>query len=81
MADLTEHVEQFARRVIQDALVTADAWCWVRRAEALEAAMPQADDFTGRATPEALEARRERLEATATACRHHADLLSRGGAA
>ena len=79
--DLMEHVDQFTRRVVLDALVSADSWHWVRRAEAFEGALPRPDDYLGQASPEALEARRERLTAKAEACRKHADLLSREAAA
>ncbi len=79
--DLMEHVDTFARRVVLDALVSADSWHWVRRAEAFEAAMPRPDDYLGQGSPEALEARRERLGAKTETCRRHAFLLDREAAA
>lgn len=77
-ADLTDYIEHFRRRVLQDALAEATANYWRRRAETFDAALPRAGDFTGRATSDDIERRRYRVAASALACRQRA-ALSMGG--
>ena len=77
VATLEAAVTRFAERVLQDMLTAALPRHWQARAEALEAARPRPEDFHGRATPEALAERWERLTEAAAACREHADLLTR----
>lgn len=73
-ASLREHVENFRRRVLQDALLEAEAAYWLRRAEAFEAARPRPGEYVGQATPLELAARDDRLVTTALACRRRAQL-------
>ena len=75
MYDISEQIERFTREVLADALRNAEARYWSRRGFGFKDALPRAGDYLGQASPEALEARRERLEAKAAACRRHADLL------
>jgi hypothetical protein len=81
MPSLHEHVEHFAKRVVQDALADATARYWSTRAEQFDNAMPRPDDFTGNATPEQIEEQRMRLASTALACRQRAAISLIGGAA
>jgi len=76
---LTEYVEHFRKRVVQDALAEATAIYWNARAERFEAALPRPGDFTGNATPEELEERRQRITECALACRHRATVSLIGG--
>lgn len=76
--DLREHIDNFQRRVIEDAITSSRGATWLRRASAFEAAAPRPDDFRGRATPEEIEVRRRRLKASALACRRHAGIMSEG---
>jgi hypothetical protein len=76
--DLPEYVEHFRYRVLQDALLEAQARYWHQRAAAFDAARPRAGDFTGQATHEDLEAQRYRLAEAILACRARAE-LSLGG--
>lgn len=75
---LTDYVEHFRRRILQDALAEATAEYWRRRAQTLEAALPRRGDFTGRATPEQLEEQRMRVASTVLACRQKAELMLGG---
>ena len=72
---MSGYLEDFARRVIQDALAEATAAYWMRRADQLENARPRPGEFHGNASAEELNARDERLAALAENCRHHAELL------
>ena len=72
MYDLDEHVDRFAHEVLADALRAAEGRHWRRRAATYEAAKPRAGDYTGQATPEQINAQRDRLEAKAQACRDRA---------
>lgn len=76
--DLPEYVEHFRQRVLQDAFLSASADYWRRRAETFEAAMPREDDYTGQATPDEIQRRRDRLNETAFACRVKAELMIGG---
>lgn len=75
---LTDHVDHFRHRVMQDALQEATAAYWRRRAAAFEAAMPRPGDFTGRATAQQLEAQRMRLASMVLACRQRAAFMLGG---
>lgn len=79
LPDLTEHVDNFRRRVMADALQEATAAYWHRRAEAFDAALPRPGDYTGQASREEYEARRMRVAAIALACRERAALSLGGG--
>lgn len=68
-------VENFRRRVLQDALAEGLAATFERRSELFEWARPRPTDYCGRATPADLAARDERLRADADRCRRHAELL------
>jgi len=72
---LAEHIENTRSRALQDALASATAGHWLRRAAFFEAARPRPGDFTGRATPEDLADRDRWLAARALACRRHAGLV------
>lgn len=76
---MIEHVEQFRKRVVQDALAEATAAYWQRRAEEFDAALPRPGDYPGEATPEEREARRQRVAQTALACRQRAAVSLIGG--
>jgi len=67
-------LDNFARRLIQDALSEATAFYWSRRAEAFEWARPRDDDFSGSVTREELDARADRIASLALACRRAASL-------
>ncbi len=70
--DLTEYVEHFRARVLQDALNEATASYWTRRAEAFEWARPSLADFPGDTTLEQRRAKWRELTEIATACRNRA---------
>lgn len=72
--DLTEHLEHFQRRVLQDALTEATAAYWLRRARDFDAARPQRGEFHGQADHAELDARDARAAATALACRRRASI-------
>lgn len=76
--ELADYVENFRRRVLQDALSSASAEQWRRRAERFDAAIPRRDDYMGRATPAEIEAQRMRLAEVTLACRRHAELMLGG---
>ena len=66
-------VDQFARRLMVDALLQGDATYRQRRAVTLLAALPRAGDYLGQSTAEAREDHAKALLADAAA------LLGRGG--
>ena len=74
------YLDQFTRRVIEDAMLQATAAYWRRRAADFEWARPRPGDFTGAASADELAARDRRLAETAEACRRHAHLLETDGA-
>ncbi len=78
--DLTEYVEHFRSRVVQDALAEATSYYWKTRAAVFEGARPKPGDFTGHATPQQLRARDAELAAVALACRERAAVSLLGGA-
>ncbi len=78
--DLRDYVENFRRRVAQDALAEATKNYWNGRAKTFEEAMPRPGDFTGAATPVDLETRRQRLADIVRACRERAAVSLLGGA-
>jgi hypothetical protein len=69
---MTEYLDHFRLRVVQEALTVATAEYWRRRASAFEGARSRAADFTGQAAPEQYVATDERLAAIARACRYRA---------
>jgi hypothetical protein len=69
---VTDHLENFHRRVLQDALTAATASYWHRRAAVFEWAKPRPDDFRGLATEAMLRDQWQRLDDMATACRNRA---------
>ncbi len=73
---LDAYFDNFARRVIQDALTEAARSYWIKRAEAFERAMHRPGDFPGLCSIEQIEAVNERLAAKALACRRHAELVA-----
>jgi len=77
--ELTDHVANFQRRVLADALQEATAAYWTRRAEAFEAAIPRESDYRGRASDADVEEQRYRLAASALACRQRAQVSLGGG--
>jgi hypothetical protein len=68
-------LDHFRARVLQGALTEATAQYWIRRAKLFEAAAPRKGDFHGKATADQLMAARARCNATARACRFHAQLI------
>lgn len=80
LTDLDDYVDNFRRRVLADALQEATAAYWRRRSQAFADAMPRPGDYTGRATPEQIEAQRQRIAASALACAQRA-AVSLGGEA
>jgi hypothetical protein len=60
-----DYVDHFAARVIQDALMEAEAAYWSRRAMALLDARPRPGDYAGHATKEQLRERHSALSALA----------------
>ncbi|WP_405070423.1 hypothetical protein OG558_12770 [Kribbella sp. NBC_01510] len=81
MTDVQEYLDNFTRRVIQDAAAEATATYWVHRAAQLDQARPRPGDYTGQATEQQLAERERLLAAQAEACRRHADLLATTGLA
>lgn len=75
MMRLSQSIEHFQRRVLEDALTHATAQFWRRRAADFEAARPKRGEFHGRATREELDEADARCAAVAQACRRHADLM------
>ena len=76
---MAEHVEAFARRVIEDALAEATAHYWIRRAEQLEAAVSRPGDYMGRTSAQEVAERDQRLKESAQSCRRHAAFCLLGG--
>lgn len=67
--------DQFALRVIQDAMSEATAKYWLHRAQQLEDAVrPRPDDFYGNATNDDILARHVRVAQQIQACRSRASL-------
>lgn len=63
------YLDNFAQRMLQDALAEASAIYWRRRAEQFRRALPRPGDYLGRnTTPEQREARRQRIQAAIDAC-------------
>jgi len=68
-----EYVDNFRRRVMQDALSEATAAYWIRRAEVFEGARHRpGDDYPGVASLDDLRERWVALTELAQACRHRA---------
>lgn len=74
MSAVTEYLDHFRARVMQDALAEATSGYWRRRAEAFEAARPRPGDFTGQAPPEQLTEQDRRCAEIAHACRNAATI-------
>ena len=70
--NLADHLIQFERRLLADALQTATAAYWQRRAAAFEAAKPRSTDYRGRATDDDLRDAWRRCDDAARACRARA---------
>lgn len=68
----SDYLDQFAARLVQDAIASAMPATWLRRAAQFEAARPRPGDYVGRATPEQITERDRRLRALAEACRGRA---------
>lgn len=75
---LEHHVDRIRARVLQDALSEATAAYWRRRAQWFRWAAPRPEDYTGQATPEELDARRQRLLGLAEQCERRAQLEKAG---
>lgn len=65
----------FARRLVEESLLTALPASWLRRAAEFEAARPRPGDFHGAASAADLAARDRRCAEAAQACRERAELL------
>lgn len=72
LGDLVLEIDALQHRVVQDAIASAMAQTWQRRAVAFDNARPRAGDYSGGATKTDLEARDRDLAATARACRARA---------
>lgn len=79
LASLRAAVGAHARRVVEEALLSALPASWLRRAAAFEAARPRPGDFNGQAGAADLAARDRRCAEAAQACRERAELLARHG--
>jgi hypothetical protein len=79
LAAVIEQIDHFQARVCREAILSAEAAHFVRRAETLEWARPRAGDWHGRATREDLRARYDRLTEEAQACRNRARVSVIGG--
>lgn len=79
MSNVPSHwdIDQFRKRVLQDAFTDARAVNWLKRAQTFENARPRPGDFPGRATPAQIAEQDRRLAAAALACRNHAWLIKR----
>lgn len=75
---LAVDLDHFRARVLQDALTTATADHWDKRAREWRAAAPTPDDFHGHCTREELREQWRRCMDTALACQRHADLIRSG---
>ena len=69
---MTDHLDLFERRILTDALRTATASYWHRRAAQLEWAKPRPGDYRGQATDADLRDQWNRLDAMVQACRARA---------
>jgi hypothetical protein len=67
--DLSEHIEHFRARVMQEALAEATSSYHERRAAMFDWARPRDGDFTGQATAEQIAAQDQRLARVAQSCR------------
>lgn len=72
---IVNRVNHFQWRVIQDALSSATATFWRKRAEQLEAARPTPGDYFGRAISGEVAIRDQRLARQAQNCRDHATIV------
>lgn len=72
--DLAEHVDNFRRSVLADAIQEASAIYWNRRADSFDKARPRPGDYAGQATRPDLNARRDRCTDVARACRARASV-------
>jgi len=69
---LAAYIDNFRRRVLEDALHEATPIYWRRRAEAFAGAQPRLHDYPGRATAADVEQQRLRLAEVELACRRRA---------
>lgn len=76
---LAQRLELLDPQHLFDAWAAATARYWRRRATTYDAARPTRDGFHGCATPEAVNARWQRLTALALACRNRAAYAERYG--
>lgn len=72
--NLSDHLAHFERRLLADAINTATAAYWKRRAAAFEAAKPRLTDYRGHATDADLRAAWRRCDDAARACRARAEV-------
>lgn len=72
---MTVDLDHFRQRVVQDALNTATAEFWRRRADDLRNGLTRPGDFTGRATTEEIAARNATILEDAARCEHLASLI------
>jgi len=79
LAAVVEQLDALQHRVVAEAVLSAGAKTWTRRAEMLEWARPRAGDWHGNATREELRARYDRLTEDAQACRNRARVSVIGG--
>lgn len=71
---LSEYVEHFRARVLQDALNEATSSYWLRRADQFTAAMPRPGEFHGQRTDDRLDEKVVELAGIVQACRARASV-------
>lgn len=70
--NISEHLARLEHDIILDALRTATAAYWTRRADEFEAAKPRPDEHRGNADADTLKAAWRRCDDAARACRARA---------
>jgi hypothetical protein len=78
LREVADNLTQLQRRVVLEAIQTAEAWHWDRLADEFEAARPVPDEFHGRATRADLSRRWCDLTELAAACRARGEMARRG---
>lgn len=65
---MTDYVDRFRHRVLQDALAEATPHYWFWRAEQFRSCLPREEDFLGESTRRSRRERRKRIEAMIEEC-------------
>lgn len=69
---MSDYIERFTHRVIQDALTEALPIYWRRRADQFRDALPREGDYLGQSTRRERRARRKEVEALIEECERRA---------